>query len=186
MIDIFFRKYFIFQNINQVLANRPSHQYGSSVVELSKETRKLAEVFSYLFVLSQRIEYITDSFLKKDNLTTKQLLTLIAIGNAFDANPSVSEVAEVLSTSHQNVKQIALNLQRRGFVEIVKDPKDGRRRLLKLTKSNDEFWEARDTENYENMKRIFSYLTKEEISQFHKILSKSVIGIQSLYKEIRG
>ena len=153
---------------------------------LSKETRKLAEVFSYLFVLSQRIEYITDSFLKKDNLTTKQLLTLIAIGNAFDSDPSVSEVAEVLSTSHQNVTQIALNLQKRGFVEIMRDPDDKRRRLLKLTKANDEFWDARDAENYENMKRIFSYLSKEEISQLHTILSKSLVGIQDLYKEIRG
>ena len=153
---------------------------------LSKETRKLAEVFSYLFVLSQRIEYITDSFLKKDNLTTKQLLTLIAIGNAFDSDPSVSEVAEVLSTSHQNVTQIALNLQKRGFVEIMRDPDDKRRRLLKLTKANEEFWDARDEENYENMKRIFSYLSKEEISQLHTILSKSLVGIQDLYKEIRG
>lgn len=157
-----------------------------SVVLLSKETRKLAEVFSYLFVLSQRIEYITDSFLKKDNLTTKQLLTLIAIGNAFDSDPSVSEVAEVLSTSHQNVTQIALNLQKRGFVEIMRDPDDKRRRLLKLTKANEEFWDARDEENYENMKRIFSYLSKEEISQLHTILSKSLVGIQDLYKEIRG
>ncbi|MFW9768965.1 MAG: MarR family winged helix-turn-helix transcriptional regulator [Candidatus Thorarchaeota archaeon] len=153
---------------------------------MSKETRKLAEVFSYLFVLSQRIEYITDCYLKKDSLTTKQLLTLIAIGNAFESDPSVSEVAEVLSTSHQNVTQIALNLQRRGFVEILKDPKDGRRKLLKLTEANDKFWEEREIENYENIKKIFSYLTKDELSELHRILSKSLIGIQPLYKEIRG
>ncbi len=153
---------------------------------LSKETRKLAEVFSYLFVLSQRIEYIADSFLKKDNLTTKQLLTLIAIGNAFDSEPSVSEVAEILSTSHQNVTQIALNLQIRGFVEILKDPRDGRRRLLKLTEANEKFWNDREMENYDNMKKIFSYLTKDEISEFHRILTKSLTGIHGLYKEIRG
>jgi len=153
---------------------------------LSEETRKLAEVFSYLFVLSQRIEYIADSFLKKDNLTTKQLLALIAIGNAFESDPSVSEVAEVLSTSYQNVTQIALNLQRRGFVEIVKDPTDGRRRLLKLTAANEKFWDEREMENYVNMKKIFSYLTKDEIKDFHRILSKSLSGINALYKEIRG
>jgi len=157
-----------------------------SVHRLSEETRKLAEVFSYLFVLSQRIEYITDAFLKKDKLTTKQLLTLIAIGNAFDSDPSVSEVAEVLSTSYQNVTQIALNLQKRGFVKIIKDPRDGRRRLLKLTEANDRFWDEREMENYVNMKKIFSYLTKDEIKDFHRILSKSLSGINGLYKEIRG
>ena len=153
---------------------------------VSTEKRKLGEVFGYLFVLSQRVEYITDSFLKKDNLTTKQLLTLIAIGNASSSEPSVSEVAEILSTSHQNVTQIALNLQKRGFVEILKDPTDRRRRLLKLTKQNDIFWEERDQENYDNMKKIFSTLKKEEIDEFHRLLSKILVDIQGLYKEIRG
>ncbi len=153
---------------------------------MSKETRKLAEVFGYLFVLSQRFEYISDSFLTKDNLTTKQLLTLIAIGNAFDSPPSVSEVASVLSTSHQNIKQIALNLQKRGFVEIMKDPKDRRRRLLKLTEANDKFWDEREQENYDNMKTLFSSLTKQEINELHRLLFKALAGVQKLYDEIRG
>lgn len=153
---------------------------------MSKETIKLAEVFSYIFVLCQRFEYIADSYLKKDNLTTKQLLTLIAIGNAFESDPSVSQVAEILSTSHQNVKQIALNLQRHGFVEIIKDPRDGRRRLLKLTEDNDRFFDERTQEHQDNMKRLFSYLTEQDISEFHRILSKSLTGIQSLYEEVRG
>ncbi len=153
---------------------------------MSKETRKMAEVFSYLFVLNQRIEYIIDSFLEKYDLTTKQLLTLIAIGNAFDYNPSLSEVADVLSTSHQNVKQIALNLRKRGFVEIVVDPKDRRRRLLHLTADNDKFWEEREKENYENMKMIFSSLSKSEMTEFHRIIVKLLFGLQGLYTEIRG
>lgn len=153
---------------------------------MSKETRRLAEVFGYLFVFCQRLEYIADSFLKKDNLTTKQLLTLIAIGNAFQSPPSFSEVADVLSTSYQNVKQIALHLEKRGFVEIVKDQKDRRRKLLKLTQVNDEFWEEREQENYENMTKLFSYLTKNEIAELDRLLTKSLTGIHPLYKEIRG
>ena len=153
---------------------------------MKKETRKLAEIFGYLFVLSQRLEYISDSFLKKDNLTTKQLLTLIAIGNVFDSAPSVSEVAEVFSTSYQNVTQIALNLQKRGFVEIVKDQRDRRRRLLKLTEENEKFWANREKENYDNMKKLFSSLTKDEIKEFRRLLLKILVGIHELYKEIRG
>ena len=153
---------------------------------MKKETRKLAEVFGYLFGLTQRIEYISDSFLKKDNLTTKQLLTLIAIGNVFDSDPSVSEVAEVFSTSHQNVTQIALNLQKRGFVEIMKDPRDRRRRLLRLTEENEKFWESRERQNYENMKLLFSSLTREEVKEFRRLLLKVLEGVHGFYKEIRG
>jgi len=151
-----------------------------------EETRKMAKVFNSLFVLSQRIEYITDSFLEKDQLTTKQLLTLIAIDHSFDHNPSLSEVADVLSTSHQNVKQIALNLKKRGFLEIIVDPKDRRRRLLHLTNANEIFWEKREQENYDNMKKIFSSLTESELKEFQRILAKLLTNLKGLYIEIRG
>jgi len=151
-----------------------------------EETRKMARVFNSLFVLSQRIEYITDSFLEKDQLTTKQLLTLIAIDHSFDHNPSLSEVADVLSTSHQNVKQIALNLKKRGFMRIVVDPNDRRRRLLQLTDTNEIFWEMREQENYDNMKMIFSSLTNSEMKEFSRIIEKLLTNLKRLYIEIRG
>ena len=146
----------------------------------------MAEVFNSFFVLSQRIEYIIDSFLEKDDLTTKQLLTLIAIDHSFDHKPSLSEVADVLSTSHQNVKQIALNLKKRGFLEIIVDPKDRRRRLLKLTDTHETFWEDRGQENYDNMKKIFSSLSKSEMKEFHRIIVKLLTNLHGLYTEIRG
>jgi hypothetical protein len=44
----------------------------------------------------------------------------MAIGNVFDYLSSVSKAAEVLSTSHQNVKQIALNLKKGALLKLSK------------------------------------------------------------------
>ncbi len=151
-----------------------------------EQSKMMADCFGYLFLISQRFEYITDSMLKKDNLTTKQLLVLIAIGAAFDHTPSISEVAEVLSTSHQNIKKIALQLQKRKLINIVEDTKDRRRKLLMATDENKEFWKGRTQEHADNLRLLFAALNKQDIIDFHRILLKLIDGSDTLYREARG
>lgn len=49
---------------------------------------------------------------------------------AFDHYPSIQEVADVLSTTHQNAKQLATQLESRGFLKIERD--NDNRRILRL------------------------------------------------------
>jgi DNA-binding MarR family transcriptional regulator len=154
------------------------------VFKMSEEfVQAMAESFGYLFLLSRRFEYITDQILKKDGLTTKQLLVLIAISRGFEEPPSVSQVASVLSTSHQNVKQIADQLEKRGFVRLVRDEKDRRRWLLTLTEQNQEYWESRDKEHSTAMLSLFKSLTPDEIEQFSRLIRKLVEGTEEVYTE---
>ncbi len=143
----------------------------------------MAESFGYLFLLSRRFEYITDQVLKADGLTTKQLLLLIAISRGFDKPPSVSQVASVLSTSHQNVKQIAAQLEKRGFVKLVRDENDRRRWLLTVTEQNQEYWASRDKEHSAAMFSLFKSLTPAEIEQFCRLLTKLVEGTEKVYAD---
>ncbi|MFW9944658.1 MAG: MarR family winged helix-turn-helix transcriptional regulator [Candidatus Sifarchaeia archaeon] len=147
--------------------------------------RKMADSFGLLFLLGRRFEYITDSILKKDGLTTKQLLALIVIDRGFDVLPSVSQVAELLSTSHQNVKQIAHQLERKGFLEMVRDENDKRRWLLCVTKKNQDFWDSREKEHGKAMQDLFASLSEREILQFHKILTKLMEGTETIYREAK-
>ena len=156
-------------------------------MDLDQETtRILSESFGYLFLLSQRFEYMTDYVLREDNLTTKQLLTLISIGNVFDHPPSIGEVAEVMSTSHQNIKKIALQLEKRGFVEIAEDEQDRRKKLLRLTDYNDEFWDQRAENHTKSMVQLYSSLSKQELMAFHQTMTKLIANTDALYQEIRG
>lgn len=93
-----------------------------------------AEVFGRLFVLGQHLTRRADEALRPVGLTSKQWLLLAVLVKGFPgATPTLTEAAAVYGTSRQNVKQVALQLADRGFVELVPDPHDGRATRLALT-----------------------------------------------------
>jgi DNA-binding MarR family transcriptional regulator len=157
------------------------------VLKMSEEfSQTMADSFGYLFLLSRRFEYITDRVLRKDGLTTKQLLVLIGIGSGFTEPPAVSQVAELLSTGHQNVKAIATKLEKRGFVKMVRDDKDKRRWLLTLTPKNQEYWDSRFKEHSAAMLSLFKSLTPSEVQQFHRLVQKLIEGTEEVYRNSRA
>lgn len=148
--------------------------------------RKMFDAFALLLLLSHRFEYIADNELQKDGLTSKQFLTLAAIERGFDHAPSISEVAASLSTTHQNIKQIALQLKKKGFIRIEKDPGDRRRWALKVTEKNREYWDSRAEIHGELVRSFFSSLSGNETKNFHALISKLLANTDSIYRNARG
>lgn len=93
-----------------------------------------ADVFGSLFVVMQHLTRRTDAALADLGLTAKQWLLLAVLSQGFRGRtPSLTEAADRYGTSRQNVKQIALGLQERGYLRLVPDPEDGRATRLALT-----------------------------------------------------
>lgn len=93
-----------------------------------------AEVFGSVFVIVQHLTRRADRELSDLDLTTRQWLLLAVLTNAFpDRSPSLSEAAEEYGSSRQNIKQIALGLEARGFVRLVTDPADARTTRIEVT-----------------------------------------------------
>ena len=153
---------------------------------MKKETKKkVFDLYGSIFLLSQRLKYLTDKELKKDQLTTKQFLTIAAIEKLFDYPPSINEVAEVLSTSHQNIKQIANQLEKKGFILIERDEKDRRRLRLKVTEKNRRYWDFRAEESEKFVLSLFSSLDEDEIHRFHSLVTKLLADTDAIYKNAR-
>jgi len=129
-----------------------------------------------IFIFNQRFGLLLDRFLSKDNLTAKQFQLAAVIEQQFNGHPSVSEVANVLDTSHQNIKTIANKLQKKGFIEIEKDPKDRRRQLLKLTDKNN----ASEGEAF--IINMFNGLNSEELLTFNNLIDKLIVGTEEQYR----
>lgn len=142
------------------------------------------EIFGKIFFLSNRLEYLGDNELRKDGLTTKQWQLIAVTGKYFTHPPSVSEVAEILSTTHQNIKQIVLKLQEKGFISIEKDEKDRRVLRLILTEKNREYWESKSNEDVAFISSLFSALTDQEIRELYFLLNKLEKNIDLRYDEI--
>lgn len=85
-------------------------------------------IFGVLPVLSNKIQIVADKSMGE--ITLKQWLLLIMIMQFEEQTPTLSEVAEVMGSSRQNVKQLALKLEQKGLLKIEKDHKDSR--ILRL------------------------------------------------------
>lgn len=146
----------------------------------------IGEIFGTVFFIGQRWQYIADRELAGSNLTTRQWMMLAVIDTMFDYPPSIQEVAEKLSTTHQNVKQIAAALERRGFIKIVRDSKD--RRVLRLTTTdrNRRFWEENADRNKQFVAEFFVGLSDEEVNALLGILRKISARSEVLYERARG
>ena len=93
-----------------------------------------AEIFGSIFVVVQHLARRADAELAALGLTTRQWLLLAVLTKWFPGHsPSLSEAAERYGSSRQNVKQIALGLEARGFVRLVPDRDDGRTTRIALT-----------------------------------------------------
>lgn len=130
-------------------------------------------IFGSLFLLANKLQVILDRNLAPD-LTAKQWFLTAVIDELFEAPPTLNEVAAAMGSSHQNVKQLALKLQEKGFLQMEKDEHDRRALRLKLTEKSSVFWEQRQDADMRFFKELFKELTVEEINAMHRGLSKLI------------
>ncbi len=93
-----------------------------------------SEAFGNVFVVASHLTRLTDAALADWDLTTRQWLLLAVLVRGFPGGPpSLSEAAAAYGTSRQNVKQIALGLETRGWLWLQDDPADARATRLVVT-----------------------------------------------------
>ncbi len=142
-------------------------------------------ILVFIFLIQQRWGYIINKKLEKDKITTKQWLMMIIIENAFDHDPSMQEVADALSTTHQNVKQLAIRLEARGFMKIERDPDNRRILRLRTTEECHSYWEKRAPEDIKSIITLFEGLEDNEIKFLFEIIMKLEKISENLYLEAK-
>ncbi|NYB51094.1 MAG: MarR family transcriptional regulator [Methanobacteriaceae archaeon] len=138
-----------------------------------------------LFLVEQRWSYVIGREMAKDQITTKQWLMMIVLANAFQSPPSMQEMADAMSTTHQNVKQLASRLEARGFVKIERDSENRRILRLKVTRKCQNYWEKRSPEDMKTIKTYFEALNNEEIRSLFHIMGKLEKSSLDLYEKAR-
>jgi DNA-binding MarR family transcriptional regulator len=144
------------------------------------------ELYGSIFLLARRLEYIVDKELAKDNLTTKQFLMIAVIEKMFEQPPSVKQVAKALGSTHQNVKQMANQLERRGFLRIERDARDRRVLRLKVTEQNRAYWDSRAEEHERFILGIFSGLEEEGVRSLHAETMRLLATVNGLFQDATG
>jgi DNA-binding MarR family transcriptional regulator len=118
-------------------------------------------IFALIFLLANKLQVIGDSFFKE--VTTKQWLVLVSLqimgGNA----PTLNDLSKFVGSSHQNVKQLVLKLEQKGYLELSKDENDARRLRIKTTQKCQDFHDAYELKNSKFMNRMFEHLSESDL-----------------------
>lgn len=106
-------------------------------------------------------------------LTRRQFNFLEAIKKKTDGSPSLNLVAKALGTTRQNARQIAVSLQKRGFLKIEKDKKDARSLKLVLNDMDNGFWQKAETGFANQLNSNFNSINSNELYELFDIVSKA-------------
>ena len=97
-----------------------------------------------------------------EEISWKQFFAIICI-NLCKENPTIKELAEILGSSHQNVKQILLKLEKKGFVNIYADSEDRRKQRIELTEYCRDFCNRNDEMSAQVMAKMFEGVSQEQL-----------------------
>ncbi|HYF75040.1 MAG TPA: hypothetical protein VD757_00520 [Candidatus Nitrosocosmicus sp.] len=147
-----------------------------------EELNKRKHIFGSIFLLANRLQVVGDQYLGRDDITTKQWFLHVMISQFGDNPPTLSTVAELMGSSRQNVKQLALKLEEKGFLTIQKDEQDARALRLKETDKSRVFWEKRKKQDDEYIEDLFKDLSPEEIDIILKGFGKLFKKVEKLGK----
>ena len=130
-----------------------------------------------LSAFDNRFQAMADSMIEE--ISWKQFFAIICI-NMYNGKPTVKELAEIMGSSHQNVKQILIKLEKKGFFNITTDQTDKRKQRIELTEYCREFCERNDKTSMNIMKTMFSGISEEQL----QATIKTIIQIENNLKEI--
>ena len=96
----------------------------------------------------------------------------------------MSELAAEMDTSHQNAKAIALKLQEKGFLTLVKDEKDKRTLRVVPDKARIETYEAEMGDENNTFVEVFlGALSDEELLIFDRVLAQLMEKAETIREE---
>lgn len=116
-----------------------------------------AFLLGLLSAFDNRFQASADNYFKE--ITWKQFFAIICINLCKEA-PTLNDLSEIMGSSHQNVKQILLKLESKGFVTMVSDEKDKRKQRILITDKCRKFCEENDNQN-PNSEQIIHKIFKD-------------------------
>lgn len=113
-----------------------------------------------LSAFDNRFQAMADKVMKE--VSWKQFFAIICI-NLCKEKPTIKELAEIMGSSHQNVKQILLKLEKKGFVVISVDKEDRRKQRVTITEKCIQFCNDNDEVSSKTIEVMFKGIPQEQL-----------------------
>ncbi len=126
--------------------------------------------FRLIVLVAQELRTLMDQLLRGDGLTTQQAAMITVVDRL--GTPTLSETAAAFGTTHQNARQLADALERKGFLQINTDQADARVRRLSTTARSKSYWRGRSAADQQQVLEWFGDLTPAEAQTLFELLAK--------------
>ena len=140
-------------------------------------------LFSGVFVQENRLHAILDRNL--NGITTKQWLLLV-VSSSLPNPPDLTTLGKILGCSRQNIKKLALSLEKEGFIKLTPSLSDKRSLWVSiLDKGKTIIEDSKEMEDkvYGSLFRDFS---EDDISEYFKLSEKFSKGIGFISLKEKG
>lgn len=135
------------------------------------QEEKKAFIFATMLTLANRLQIVGDKLDK--NITLKQWLLIAIILKNGNPSPTLGEVAGIFGCSRQNIKKLAMILEKQGVVALKRDEKDARVVRIQLTSKCHAYFKGREDLENEFMQDLFHHFDE-------KLTNGLFYGIQQL------
>lgn len=119
-------------------------------------------LFGSIFLLANRLQMLGDGYLEE--VTLKQWLLLIMIHVMDREQPSVTEVADFMGSTRQNVRKMLEVLEKKGFVELNANSLDRRTLSVTLTPRTEQFFARFQAKGDAFLDRLFDGISPEDLA----------------------
>lgn len=135
-------------------------------------------LFGSLFLLSNKLQALGDSFLQE--ITLKQWFLLMMIHNLNKEQPSVTEVAAHISSTRQNVRKMLEVLAIKGYVTLAVNPQDKRNLSVALTQKTYDFFTAFEAKGDAFLQHLFSGIDPLLLENTRKVFDSLFENIERM------
>lgn len=139
-------------------------------------------IFGSLLIIANRMDTLLERELRQFGVTSKQWFLSVIIDSLFTEPPTMKEVAREMGSSHQNVKQVALKLQEKNLLTLVKDKKDRRVTRIRMTDESHEFWAKTQPKGELFTEALFEGVKKEDLQIARKVMQKIMDNLELMEK----
>ena len=132
-----------------------------------------------LSAFENRFQAMADNMMQE--ISWKQFFAIICINMCKEA-PTLKELSDILGSSHQNVKQILLKLEKKGFIKFEQDEADKRKQRIVLTKTCMRFCKENDGMSQQIMMNLFEGVPEKDIKTTIKTIIRIEKNMKGLYE----
>mgnify|MGYP000883695085 FL=1 len=138
-------------------------------------------LFGMLAAFANRMQTVGDSVFEE--ITWKQWFALLG-ASILQPSPSISQVADFVGTSHQNMKRLLLRLESTGLVRLEKDEADLRRTLVNLTPEVEVFEQKYRQQNSRFMDNLFEGISDDNLATARLVLDQLYRNLRAIEQDI--